>query len=468
MKDIETICTGPLLQAAALIKAGELSPVALTRALLDRIQIHDGKLHSYVTVTSAQALEQAAQAEREIAAGNYRGPLHGIPLGVKDLIATRGIRTTCASKIFVDQIPDYDATVIERLRAAGAILLGKLNMTEFALFGYHPDCAVPVNPWNAERWAGVSSSGVAVAIASSLCFGALGSDTGGSIRIPSSACGVVGIKPTFGKVSRHGCYPLADTLDHIGPMARSVGDAAAILLAIEGRDERDATTRSDPKIDYLAEMAKGVRGLRIGVDRNYISTGTDPEVAAAVLRAVDVLRERGAEVVDVDVTGITEACKYWIPCTSVEMLITHKDNYATRPDDYGPTFRSILDFGRTVSATEYANGVITGQRVRGILDRVFGQVDLLTCPSAATSALPIAAFPPQIVAPPEIVPPLIGFQAPFNFSGHPTLSVPCGFHSDGLPLSLQLIGRHGDEATTIRAGHAYEQATKWHLRRPPL
>jgi amidase len=466
--DLEDVCTGTLLQAAALVGSGDLSPVALTRAVLDRIQTYDGTLHSYVTVTSASALEQAERAEREIAAGHYRGALHGIPIAVKDLIATRSVRTTCGSKIFADRIPDHDAAVIERLEGAGAILLGKLGMTEFALFGYHPDYAVPVNPWNAERWAGVSSSGSGVATAASLCFAALASDTGGSIRIPASACGVVGIKPTFGKVSRHGCQPLADTLDHIGPMTRSVGDAAVLLAAIEGRDERDPTTRSDPKVDYLDQLAAGVRGMRVGIDLYYISTGVDPEVAGAVLRAVDVLECLGAEVVEVDVTGITDASDYWLPRVAVDALMTHGKKLAERPDDYGPTFRSVLEYGRTVSATEYAEGVVTGQRVRGILDGVFSRVELLACPSTGSTALPIAAFPPQIVAPPEIVPPLIGFHAPFNFSGNPTLSVPCGFHSDGLPLSLQLVGRHADEPALIRAGHAYEEATDWHLRRPAL
>lgn len=468
MLNMEKICTGTLLQAAALIQSSELSPVALTEAMLARIAQEDGWLHSYVTVMGEQALAQAAQAEREIAAGNYRGPLHGMPIAIKDIFATRGVRTTCSSKIYADHVPDYDAAVVERLQAAGAIVLGKLTMTEFALFGYHPECAVPVNPWNAERWAGVSSSGSGVATAASLCFAALGTDTGGSIRVPSAACGVVGIKPTYGKVSRHGCYPLAETLDHIGPMARSVGDCAALLAAIEGRDERDPTTRSDAPSDYLAQMGQGVQGLRIGIDRNYIAHGVDPEVAQSVLDSVALLALLGAEVVEVDVTGITEASQYWIPCTAVEALLTHGEHLAARPDDYGPTFRSILEFGTTVSAATYAKGVITGQRVRGILDHVFSQVDVLACPSAASTALPTAAFPPQIVAPPEAVAPLIGFHAPFNFSGHPTLSLPCGVHSDGLPLSLQLVGRHGEEATIIRAGHAYEQATEWHLRRPAL
>ncbi len=239
-----------LARAARLIKTRKLSPVELTKACLRRIERLQPTINAFITVTADHATRQARAAEREIAKGTYRGPLHGMPIALKDLVNTRGIPTTCASVILKDFKPDYDAAVVERLNAAGAVILGKLNLTEFALYGYHPDFEPPANPWNLDYWSGVSSSGSGAATAASLCFASLGTDTGGSIRFPSAACGVVGIKATFGKVSRYGVFPLSDTLDHIGPMARSVGDAAAMLQVLEGRDPRDGSTRTDPFCDY--------------------------------------------------------------------------------------------------------------------------------------------------------------------------------------------------------------------------
>src|SRR5262245_14455970 len=299
MANVSELCTKTLVEVAELIKKKEVSPVELTQAMLTRISALDGKLYSYLTVTADLALQQARAAEQEISKGTYRGPLHGMPIAVKDLCYTKGIRTTCASKILANWVPDYNATVVEKLNAAGAVLLGKLGMTEFALAGYHPSVHPPVNPWAADRWPGASSSGSGVATAASLCFGSLGSDTGGSIRFPSAACGIVGVKPTYGKVSRYGVFPLGETLDHIGPLTRSVADAAAMLRVIAGFDPNDPTTRRVTVRDYLDIVAHGIRGVRIGVDEEYCTKGVDPQISKAVLATTKTLQDLGASIQEV-------------------------------------------------------------------------------------------------------------------------------------------------------------------------
>ncbi|MBI5615639.1 MAG: amidase [Gammaproteobacteria bacterium] len=468
MSKIAELLTGTISEVAALIERREISPVELVDAQLARIGALDGRLKSYLLVTAEHARAQAKAAEREIAAGRYRGKLHGVPLGIKDLVATRGIATTCASTILADHVPDADAAIMEKLHAAGAICLGKLNLTEFALYGYHPERDYPRNPWNTDYWAGVSSSGSGVATAASLCFGAIGSDTGGSIRFPSAACGIVGVKPTFGKVSRHGVFPLADTLDHLGPMTRSVADAAILLAAIEGRDERDPTTRSDPRVDYLAAIAQGAHGLRIGIDRTYCSEETDPRQSDATFRACFMLRGRGAEVVDVDLTGITAACAHWLAICAVDTLLFHRRFLPARLADYGPVFRSLIEHGLTVTAEDYARAQTVRQATAARFERVLREVDCILCPAMPSPAMPQREFPPQQVAPPEAVPALLRYSAPTNFSGHPSITVPNGFTSEGLPTAMQFIGRYGDEATIFRAAAAYEAATEWHSRRPAL
>ena len=461
-------CTRTLTDVAGLLETKAVSPVELTRAVLERIEAVDATLHAYLTVTADAALEAAREAEREIVAGRYRGPLHGVPLGIKDLCATRGVRTTCASRILATWVPDHDASVVQRLRASGAVLLGKLNMTEFAYGGYHPSLPVPVNPWNPDRWPGASSSGSGVATAAGLCFGALGSDTGGSIRFPSAACGIVGMKPTYGRVSRSGVFPLAESLDHIGPMARSVADAAVLLGAIAGFDPTDPTTRRDPVPDYAAGLPEGIRGLRIGIDEAYCRTDTEPEVAAAALAAGAVLREAGAQLVEVTVGGLLEAARDWYVVCAAEAAAAHERWFPRRAAEYGPTFRALLEDGIRLRALDYARAHVARQRVCRVLDDAWQQADLLLCPSMPTLPAPVADFAPDAVLPREVVAPLLRFTAPFDFTGSPTISVPCGFSASGLPLSLQLVGRHGAEEVVLRAGHAYEQATGWHRRRPPV
>ncbi len=462
------LCGKPLVEAAALLRRRELSPVELTRLVLERIGALDGDLHSFITVTAEAAMAQARAAEAEISKGRYRGPLHGMPIAIKDLCYTKGVRTTCASKILSDWVPDHDATVVEKLHAAGAVILGKLGMTEFAYGGYHPTVPTPVNPRARDRWPGASSSGSGSATAAGLCFGSLGSDTGGSIRFPAAACGVVGVKPTYGRVSRHGVFPLAASLDHIGPMTRTVADAAVMLGAIAGFDPRDPTTRREPVPDYLAALGEGARGLRIGVDETFCTEGTEPDVSRGVLGAVRVLREQGAEIRAIRVRGLEAAARDWYVICAVEAAVAHERTYPSRAADYGATFRALLEDGVRVSGVEYAAVQEARQAVCRAIDDLWQDVDLLLCPSMPTLPPPISELPPDAILGRERVVPLLRFTAPFDFSGSPTISVPCGVSDGGLLLSLQLVGRHGEEATVLRGGHAYEQATDWHRRPLPM
>jgi amidase len=469
MATVSELCTKNLTEVSALIKKKEVSPVALTQAVLDRIAALDGKLYSYLTVTSDLALQQARAAEQEIARGTYRGPLHGVPIAVKDLCYTKGIRTTCSSFILADWKPDYNATVVERLGNAGAVLLGKLGMTEFALAGYHPTIHPPVNPWAADRWPGASSSGSGVATAASLCFGSLGSDTGGSIRFPSASCGIVGVKPGYGRVSRYGVFPLGESLDHIGPMTRSVADAAVILRAIAGFDPKDPTTRRVTVRDYLDLLNfNGAKGLRIGLDERYCTQEVDPQVSKAVLATTTTFKELGAEIKEVKFAVSDADLDDWFTICAAETAAAHEKWFPARANDYGPTFRAFLEEGVKVRGIDYVNATVRRQFVRRTLDDLFQTVDLLLCPSMSSLPPQLKDFSPTAVLSREATRGLLRHTAPFDLTGNPTISVPCGFSSEGLPMSLQLVGRYDEEGLIMQAAHAYEQATEWHKRQPTV
>ncbi|MGB1884940.1 MAG: amidase [Gammaproteobacteria bacterium] len=464
----ESLVEQTIFEIAPLIEKGEVSPLELTEAMIARIKAIDPKIGSYLLITEALALEQAATATAEIAAGDYRGPLHGVPIALKDLINTEGIATTCASVILRDFVPAYDAAVVERFNAAGAITLGKLNLTEFALYGYHPEFEPPANPWDLDYWAGVSSSGSGAATAASLCFACLGTDTGGSIRFPSAACGVTGLKPTFGKISRFGIFPLADTLDHVGPMARSVHDCAIVLAALEGRDPRDGSTRTDPVVDYMEAMKRGSSGLRIGIDRTYCTTDTDPQMSEATFSALELMQAEGAEVVELNSPEIADAADHWMAVCSVDALLGHHGLFPERADDYGPVFRSLLEHGKSIDAETYARASRQRQSTRALIDELLSGIDVLVSPAMPAPAGLQSDSPPQAIMPVADVAPLVRYAAPTNFSGHPSLTVPNGFTENGLPTAMQFIGRHGDEAAVLRAGAAYQAMTDWHHRRPSL
>jgi len=342
-----------LTELGSRIKSGEVSPVAVTRAQLDRITALDGALASFALVTGDTAMAQAKAAEAEIAAGHYRGPLHGVPIAVKDLFWTQGVPTAGGMAIFRDYRPPEDATVVRRLKDAGAVLLGKLKMTEGAYSDHHPSVTPPKNPWGADYWPGISSSGPGVATAAGLCFGALGTDTGGSIRWPCAANGLTGLKTSWGRVSRHGVFALAPSLDHIGPIARSAADVAAMLSVIAGADIHDPTARPDPVPDYLALAGLGVRGLRLGVDVAWNRDDVDPQTQAVMAEALEVFRRLRAKIVEVQFPNVTQAIADWVGNCAVEAAVVHEATYPARKDEYGRVLTSVLEAGRAISGADY-------------------------------------------------------------------------------------------------------------------
>ena len=456
-----------LLEVAALVRNRDISSVELTQSLLKRIASLDGRQKSYATVMACQALAAAEQADQELAEKKYRGPLHGIPIAVKDVCFTKGIRTMGGAAVLAGHIPNEDAAVVTRLAEAGAVLLGKLNLTEGAMGGYNPQFEVPLNPWNPGVWSGASSSGSGVAAAAGLAYGTLGSDTGGSIRFPAACCGVVGLKPTWGRVSRYGVLALAESMDHVGPLTRRTADAAVMLQAIAGHDPKDPTSLRVPVPDMVKHLDAGVKGVRIGFDEQGIRQHTDAELAEAVAAGVRVLEQLGAEVVEIQLPDMDEFLPAWPILCSAEAALAHEATYPSRREEYGPWFRGWLDMGAKVSGTEYARANNQRAACNGRFREIFETIDVLACPSMTG--------PPWPVTPEESYGPMDGydpsvqrFTIPFDFNGAPTLSVPCGFNQDGLPLSLQFVGHPLSEPLLCRVGHAYEQATEWHIRQPDL
>ncbi|MDE0010593.1 MAG: amidase [Candidatus Poribacteria bacterium] len=456
-----------ITEIAEGIAAKQLSPVDVTTAMLERIEQLDGQLKSYATVMREHAMASAQEAEREINAGTYRGLLHGIPIAVKDLCFTKGVRTMGAAKVMADHVPTFDGTVIAKLESAGAILLGKLNLTEGAMGGYNPEFDIPKNPWNPDRWTGSSSSGSGVATAAGLCFGSLGSDTGGSIRFPSASCGIVGIKPTWGRVSRYGVLALAESMDHVGPMTRSVADAGIMLEAIAGFDVNDPTSLPSPVPNMLEGIGQDLRGVRIGFDENYATNDIDVELAEAVRAGVGILADQGAEIVEVELPDVDEYVSAWPTLCSTEAVLAHAATYPSQRDDYGPWFRGWLDMGAKVTGADYAKANNLRAACTGHLRRVFAEIDVLVCPSMSA--------PPHRVSE-KMLYGTYGardlkfqrFTVPFDYNGAPTLSVPCGVNSERLPLSIQFVGKHLTEPLLCRVGHAYEQATPWSDLHPDI
>ena len=456
-----------ITEIAKAIASKQLSPVEITTAMLGRIAQLDGQLMSYATVMAEHAMAAAQKAEREINAGTYRGPLHGVPIAVKDLCFTKGVRTMGAAKVLADHVPTFDGTVIAKLASAGAVLLGKLNLTEGAMGGYNPEFDIPKNPWNPERWTGSSSSGSGVATAAGLCFGSLGSDTGGSIRFPSASCGIVGIKPTWGRVSRYGVLALAESMDHVGPMTRSTADAGIMLEAIAGPDPNDPTSLPNPVPNMLEGIGQDLQGIRVGFDENYATNDIDTELAEAVRAGVGVLADQGAEIVEVQLPDVAEYVLAWPTLCSAEAVLAHAATYPSQRDAYGPWFRGWLDMGAKVTGADYARANNLRAACTGHLRRVFENIDVLVCPSMSA--------PPHRVSPQMLYgaygardPKFQRFTVPFDYNGAPTLSVPCGLNSEGLPLSIQFVGKHLTEPLLCRVGHAYERATSWHNLHPDV
>jgi aspartyl-tRNA(Asn)/glutamyl-tRNA(Gln) amidotransferase subunit A len=454
-----------------LLKARKLSPVDLVRAFLDRIEAVNSKVNAFITVTGEQALEQARKAEREIAAGRYLGPLHGIPYAPKDLFATKGIRTTNGSKVTSNWIPDHESTVTARLNQAGAILTGKLNLLEFAMGSGQKGLVGPArNPWDLAYSPSGSSSGSGAALAARMVPLALGSDTGGSIRGPAKSCGIVGLKPTYGRVSRFGVTTLSWTLDHAGPMAGTVADVACMLQCIAGADPRDRTASAAPVPDYTKALSGGVKGLRVGVPTEYFFDHVHPETEAALRRANSLLKELGALLVDVKVRDA-------VLCGSVSSIILgsesaayHEKRLKENADLFDPLVRERLEAATFHSAIDY----IKALRVRTVLmeemQRVFQTCDVLMLPAGnAAPKLDAEIVGSDAPSDPPLPPRPDSFNIA-NVTGIPAIVLPCGFTAGppALPLGIQFCAKPFGEATLFRVGHAYQSATDWHTRRPPL
>lgn len=457
-----------IAEAARRIASGALSPVALVEALLARIAAFDDRLHGYITVTATAALDAAHAAEADIKAGRRRGKLHGIPYALKDNYDTKGIRTTASSRLMLDNVPERDATLHARLQAAGAILLGKLSTWEFGGLGERQNdlpFPEPRNPWDTARFAGGSSTGAGVAVAAGMTLAAFGSDTGGSVRIPAAACGTVGLKPTYGRLSVAGILPNTYSLDYPGPLTWTVEDAALILQATAGHDPHDPTTVDQPVPDYSADLARGVNGLKLGVIRRFHTRDITaaPEICEAFETALAVLRGLGAELVECDVPYSVQDYRLCVRLIGQpESLSIHETDLRERHQDMGKALREKLMGSLFVRASDYIRATRWRREMADATDAAIASCDAVLC---AASMLPVPRYDDE---PATIEYMAASATSVFNVSGHPALVQCMGFDGSGLPLSWQIVGRYFDEATVLRVGAAYEAATPWRGRRPTL
>ena len=458
----DELCYAGIRELGGLFRRGALSPVDYATDLLGRVERLDKSLNAYVTVTAERALADARAAEAAIRRGDG-GPLAGIPIAYKDLYATKGIRTTAGSAVLGDWVPDFDCTCVTRLQQAGMVMLGKLITHEFAFGIQFPGHRFPParNPWNVDHIPGGSSSGSGAALAAGLTVGSLGSDTGGSIRGPAAFCGIAGLKPTYGRVSRAGVVTLSWTLDHTGPMARSAEDCAFMLQALAGHDPADPASAREPVPDYLAGLEGGVKGLRVGVVRDYFFEGIDPEVEKGFEQALATLRQLGAVVEDVQIPNIQSAGAF-MAILLAEAFAYHERDLREHPELFGELLRERMLAGALITGSEYVQAQRLRAQLQADMSAVLRRVDVLATP---TSPKPAPTF--ATVYDPEYGFPR-GNTGPFNMTGLPALAVPCGFTALGLPLSIQITGRPFDETTVLRVGHTYEQATDWRKRHPAL
>ena len=475
-------------ELSAAFTTGAASPLAVTEAYLARIGALDAKVGAYLTVTRDDAVAAAKASEARYRAGTPLSPLDGAPIALKDVFCTRGVRTTCGSKILERFVPPYDATLVERLRAAGAVILGKTNMDEFAMGSSteHSAFQVTRNPWDLARVPGGSSGGSAAAVAGGLAAGAFGTDTGGSVRQPAAFCGVVGFKPTYGRVSRYGLIAFASSLDHVAPFALDIVDTALLLGAVAGHDPLDATSVEVPVPDYAAALAGGVKGLKVGVPDEYFGAGLDPEIEGAVRAAIDVLRDLGATIerVSLPTTEYGVATYYIVAPAEASSNLARYDGVKyglrvpgkdlidmvsrTRAAGFGAEVKRRIMLGTYALSTGYYDAYYgQAQKVRTLVRRefeaAFARVDILAAPTT-----PGVAFKHGEKADPLAMYMNDVYTIPASMTGLPAVSVPCGFNASGLPIGLQLIGRALDEVTLLRAAHTYEQATPWRQRRPEL
>ncbi len=460
----EELAYAPIAELAPRLAARELSPVELTEAVLRRIERLEPRLNAYITVTAESARHAARAAEAAIMAGHHLGPLHGIPVAVKDLYATRGIATTYGSPLFAGWVPDFDAAAVERLKRAGAVLLGKTNLHELAYGTTSANAHYgPVhNPWRQGYHPGGSSGGSAAAVAAGTAFAALGSDTGASIRQPAACTGIVGLKPTFGLVSNFGALPLSWSQDHVGPLTRTVADAALLLQALAGHDPRDPTSVQRPLPDFSAGLADGVAGRRLGVPRAFFFEECDPEVAAAVEAALAVLEDQGALVEEILLPDMAALFTIGTLTIAVEGAAYHAADLRERPEQFSHELRAGFELGAFYQAVDYVQAQRLRRQLMAETSRALAGFDAIVTPTAPVAATPIEGSPPRhaLLRPRNTM--------PFNVLGLPAISIPCGFTQDGLPIGLQIAGHAFDEVGILRIAAAYEQATDWHRRHPDL
>jgi len=455
----------PILETSHLLRQRKISPVELTRQCLAQIEKLNPTLNAFITITDDAALAQARDAEREIMNGRWRGPLHGVPLALKDLIDTAGVRTTAASAVFKDRIPTEDAEVVTRLKHAGAVLLGKQSLHEFAYGGssvisYY---GAVHNAWNPAYIAGGSSGGSATSVAAGLCYGAIGTDTSGSIREPAALCGVVGLKPTYGRVSAHGVIPLAPSLDHVGPIARSVTDVALMLQAIAGHDPRDKTSVNVPVSDYVTEITRSPQSFKIGIPRKFFYEDLDPEIASAVEQALDVLRAIGGQISETEIDIPTDRS-----LQTSESYAYHAGFVQRSPELYQPETLRRIRRGEEVTTAEVAQSRLDLQQRREKIAGIFASFDVLVTPTTAVPAPVLADLQqdPDQLRPRELL--LLRNTHPVDVWGLPAISVPCGFTASGLPIGLQIIGPHWGESKVLQLARVYEESTTWHKLVPAL
>ena len=453
-----------LTEVAELIRTRRVTSVEVTREILARIADYDQRLKSYAHVMEQAALDAAAEADREIDAGRYRGPLHGVPIAVKDLCYTVDAPTASGGILNADYMAPFDATVVARLRAAGAVLLGKLAMTEGAFTTHHPDVPTPINPWDEDTWSGVSSSGSGVATAAGLCFGSLGTDTGGSIRLPSSANGVTGLKPTWGRVSRHGTTALAASMDHVGPMTRSARDCAVMLQVVAGADHNDPTSALVPVPDYLADHLPVQP--RLGVDRNLMASFDEP-TRTMLDGVIETVRGLGWAVVEIETPDLPSAAQDWALLCAVETALEHRGSYPEHADAYGPALRELIDLGLGMSAVDYDDLMERRRAFTGRMRRMFDVVDLLLLPGVGVAS-PTVELLDQLDSDEGLLAALLIPTAPIDICGMPSITMPGGFTERGTPLGFQFVGPEFAEHVVLSAGIAYQSVTDFHRAHPVL
>lgn len=465
------LCFRSVAELSRLIQKREISPVELIREHLSRIESLEPTLNSFITVLAEQAVAEARQAENELRRGDSRSPLHGIPFALKDLYYVKGLRSTSGSKIFDRFIPDFDSTVAARLKRAGAILLGKLNLHPFAYgaTGENSDYGPSHNPWNPSLITGGSSGGSGSATASGQCPLTMGTDTGGSIRIPSALCGLVGLKPTYGRISRRGVFPLSWSLDHAGPMTRTVEDCALAMNVLAGHDPDDPSSSKLPVPDYTNALTGNLKGLRLGILKEFFQFPVDREVEQAVRNAIDLLGKMGAEVDEVSLPIYRQGLAASTTILMAEATAYHRDLIRSSASRYDALIRLRLEAGFFISSSDY----IQALRARTLFCRqsndLLKRFDLLAGPTVPTPAFKIGTTEATVGGKNmNVIPLLTQYTRAFNLSGFPALTLPCGFSESGLPIGLQLVARPFEEETVLRAAHAFEQATEWHRRRPPI